>query len=99
MKSLTALFVVGLAVSPVHARELGADEALKLRDAGTIQSFETLNAKALEHHPGGAVSETELEQSYGKYLYKIELRDADGVEWDLELDAVSGQVLKNHQDV
>jgi uncharacterized membrane protein YkoI len=28
----------------------------------------------------------------------VDLRDADGIEWDLELDATSGEVLKNHQD-
>jgi uncharacterized membrane protein YkoI len=26
------------------------------------------------------------------------MRDPQGLEWDLELDAVSGQVLKDHQD-
>lgn len=98
MKNLTALLIAGLIASPAHARELGPDEALKLRDAGTIQPFDTLNATALQQHPGASVSETELEQAYGKYLYKVELRDVNGVEWDLELDAVSGQLLKNHQD-
>ncbi|VVM71369.1 PepSY domain-containing protein [Pseudomonas fluorescens] len=101
MKTLTALFtasILGLTAGIAHARELGPDEALRLRDAGTIVSFETLNANALAKHPGSTVSESELEQHYGNYLYKIELRDPQGIEWDLELDAVSGQVLKDHQD-
>ena len=101
MKTLTALFtasILGLTAGIAHARELGPDEALRLRDAGTIVSFETLNANALAKHPGSTVSESELEQHYGKYLYKVELRDPQGIEWDLELDAVSGQVLKDHQD-
>ncbi len=101
MKTLTALFtaiVIGMTASLAHARDLGPDEALRLRDAGTIQSFEKLNATALAKHPGGTVHDTELEEEYGKYLYQVELRDAQGVEWDIELDAVSGQVLKDHQD-
>ncbi|MVW86416.1 PepSY domain-containing protein [Pseudomonas sp. PB101] len=101
MKTLTALFtasILGLTAGIAHARELGPDEALRLRDAGTIVAFETLNARALARHPGSTVSESELEQHYGKYLYKVELRDPQGIEWDLELDAVSGQVLKDHQD-
>ncbi|VVO38982.1 PepSY domain-containing protein [Pseudomonas fluorescens] len=101
MKTLTALFtaiVIGMAASLAHARDLGPDEALRLRDAGTIQSFEKLNATALARHPGGTVHETELEEEYGKYIYQVELRDAQGVEWDIEMDAVSGQVLKDHQD-
>lgn len=101
MKTLTALLtagVIGMTASLAHARDLGPDEALRLRDAGTIVSFEKLNATALARHPGSTIHETELEEEYGKYIYQVELRDAQGVEWDLELDAVSGQVLKDHQD-
>lgn len=101
MKTLTTLFtasLVALTASLAHARDLGPDEALRLRDAGTIMSFEKLNAIALAKHPGATVTETELEQEYGKYVYQIDLRDPQGVEWDLELDAVNGQVLKDHQD-
>lgn len=101
MKSLTALSIaslIGLTASLAHARDLGPDEALRLRDAGTIVSFEKLNASALAKHPGATVTETELKEEYGKYIYQIELRDPQGLEWDLELDAVSGQVLKDHQD-
>ncbi|AXK52814.1 PepSY domain-containing protein [Pseudomonas protegens] len=105
MKTLTALFsaslialTTSLAASLAHARDLGPDEALRLRDAGTIVSFEKLNATALSRHPGASISETELEEEYGKYIYQVELRDPQGLEWDLELDAVTGQVLKDHQD-
>ncbi|KAA0945570.1 MULTISPECIES: PepSY domain-containing protein [unclassified Pseudomonas] len=101
MKKLTALVatsIIALTASLAQARDLGPDEALKLRDAGTIVSFEKLNATALAKHPGATVTETELEEEYGKYLYQVELRDAQGIEWDLELDAVTGVVLKDHQD-
>lgn len=101
MKYLTAVIaasIIALTTGLAQARDLGPDEALKLRDAGTILSFEKLNAAALAKHPGGTVHETELEQEYGKYIYQVDLRDAQGVEWDVELDAVTGQVLKDHQD-
>ncbi|NBA96756.1 PepSY domain-containing protein [Pseudomonas sp. R5(2019)] len=101
MKTFTTLITVTaltLTASLVQARDLGPDEALKLRDAGTIISFEKLNAAAIAKHPGATVHETELEQEYGKYVYQVELRDAQGVEWDVELDATNGQVLKDHQD-
>ncbi|MGC8116793.1 PepSY domain-containing protein [Metapseudomonas otitidis] len=101
MKTLTALFataVLATTSSLALARDLGPDEALRLRDAGTIQPFEKLNAAALAQHPGGTINETELEEEYGRYVYQVELRDAKGVQWDLELDATNGQVLKNHQD-
>ncbi|MFJ7314186.1 PepSY domain-containing protein [Pseudomonas sp. NPDC098747] len=101
MKTLTALSlasIIGLTASLAHARDLGPDEALRLRDAGTIVSFEKLNATALTKHPGSSITETELEEEYGKYIYRVELRDTQGIDWDVELDAVSGQVLKDHQD-
>ncbi|MBD2838947.1 PepSY domain-containing protein [Pseudomonas sp. JM0905a] len=101
MKKLAALFAVtALATTAgiAQARDLGPDEALKLRDAGTIQSFEKLNAAALAKHPGGTINETELEEEYGRHIYQVELRDAQGVQWDLELDATNGQILKDHQD-
>jgi uncharacterized membrane protein YkoI len=101
MKTLIALFsalLIGLGTSIAYARDLGPDEALKLRDAGTIVSFEKLNANAIARHPGSTVTETELEEQYGKFLYQVELRDPQGIDWDLELDAVNGQVLKDHQD-
>ena len=101
MKTFTALFtatLIGMTASIAHARDLGPDEALRLRDAGTIVSFEKLNATALTKHPGSNITETELEEEYGKYIYQVEMRDPQGIEWDLELDAVSGQVLKDHQD-
>jgi uncharacterized membrane protein YkoI len=101
MKTLTTLFtasLIALTASLAHARDLGPDEALRLRDAGTIVSFEKLNATALTKHPGSTITETELEEEYGKYIYQVEMRDPQGIDWDLELDAVSGQVLKDHQD-
>jgi len=98
--SLKYLAIAGLMTlaCATQARDLGPDEALKLRDSGTIQSFEKLNQLALAQHPGGVISETELENEYGRYIYQLEVVDAKGVEWDLELDASSGEVLKNHQD-
>lgn len=80
------------------AHEVGPDEALRLRDSGVIQSFEKLNAVALAAHPGAIITDTELENEYGKYVYQLDLRDSKGVDWDLQLDAVTGKIHKNHQD-
>lgn len=101
MQKRTALFAGALlaaSATVAQARDLGPDEALKLRDAGTILSFEKLNEAALARHPGATVVETELEDEYGRYLYQVELRDAQGVHWDIGLDATNGKVLQDHQD-
>ena len=91
---ITLVCVTGLA----QARDLGPDEALRLRDAGTIMSFEKLNAIALAKHPGTQVHQTELEQEFGKYVYQVELRDNKGMEWELDLDATTGAILKDRVD-
>ncbi|MEQ7922422.1 PepSY domain-containing protein [Xanthomonas sp. WHRI 1810A] len=101
MKTLTALLTasaIALSAGMAQAKDLGPDEALRLRDAGTIQSFEKLNAAALAKHANATITDTELEEQYGKHIYQVELRDAKGVEWDVEVDAATGQVLKDHQD-
>ena len=98
--TLKYAFITGLVTFTLgaQARDLGPDEALKLRDSGSIQSFEKLNEVVLAQHPGGVIRETELENELGKYIYQAEVVDAKGVEWDVEVDATSGQVLKNQQD-
>lgn len=101
MKTLTALLTaasLALTANLALARDLGPDEAMRLRDAGTIQSFEKLNEAALAQHPGGKIEETELEEEYGRYIYQVEVRDTNGVQWDMDIDATSGEVLKNQQD-
>ncbi len=99
MKLIT-LLAAGLTLmsTVVLARDLGPDEALKLRDSGSIKSFEVLNDLALAQHPKGVIRETELENEWGRYVYQLELIDAQGLEWDIELDAATGEILKNHQD-
>ena len=101
MNKLTA-FIAATALATtaglVHAKDLNADDTNKLVTAGTIQSVEKLNEAALALHPGASIDETELEEEYGRYVYQVEIRDAKGVEWDVELDATNAEVLKNHQD-
>lgn len=101
MKTLTTLLVAATLTFGANfalAKDLGPDQALKLRDAGTIQSFEKLNEAALAKHPGAQIEDTELDEENGRYFYDVELRDEQGVQWDLELDAKTGEVLKDHQD-
>lgn len=101
MNKLTRLFIVSTLAATAgiaQARDLGPDEALKLRDAGTIQNFEKLNETALAKYPGGKIEDTELEQEHDRYVYQVEVRDAQGVQWDVELDASTGQILQQHRD-
>ena len=98
MKSIAAIFVLsGLATSMALA-DVRIDEAVKLQQDGTIKPFEALNEIALQEHPGATITDTELEDAYGKYVYQVELRDTQGKEWDVDIDATTGTVLKSQQD-
>lgn len=100
MKYLTTLAFVSLLTSPVAwSDDLDPHEVVELLEQGVIQDPRDLNRVALDLHPEGHVTETELEKSRDAYVYKVELKDSEGVEWDVELDAFSGEVLKNRQDV
>ncbi|VVO33570.1 PepSY domain-containing protein [Pseudomonas fluorescens] len=103
MKTLTALFAaaaltltVGLAQADVRP-----DQIPGLLKAGTIMDLEKLNQAARAQHPGttaASITDTELELKGADYVYQVEIRDAKGVEWDVDLNAKTGQVLSNKQD-
>ncbi|MFL1505367.1 PepSY domain-containing protein [Pseudomonas sp. O64] len=99
MKRLTALVAAGIiAFSAAQAQAVDPDKPLKLPGTVTIVAFDQLEATALALHPGSSLLDTDLDEAYGKYVYQVELEDADGIEWEVELDALTGHVLKNHQD-
>ena len=94
---LPTLFLL-CSVGVASARDVGPDESAKLQSAGSIQPLDQLDAVALARHPGGTITDTELDEEYGKHIYQVDITDKQGVEWDVELDAASGIVLKDHQD-
>ena len=72
-------------------------EARRLMEAGTIRPLEKILEQLSEQHPG-RILEVELEQDEGRYIYEIELLDAEGVVWELEIDAQNGELLKTEQE-
>lgn len=100
MKALTALFTAaaltltaGLAQADVRV-----DEIPQLVKDGKIKPLEELNNIALDLHPGATITKTELDNHFNGFEYEIELRDKQNVEWDVDIDAATGKVLKNKQD-
>ena len=99
MKRLTALVAtVMIGVTTTQVAAVDPDKPLTVPATVTIVAFDQLEATALALHPGSTLLDTDLDEDYGKYVYEVEVRDSNGIEWDIELDALSGQVLKNHQD-
>lgn len=91
----TLLVASGLAFA---GQELGPDQAVRLLQEGKVKSFDELNAAAQARHPDAKIHETELEEVYGRHVYKVELRDPQGKEWNVDVDAATGEVLKDRRD-
>lgn len=89
--------LIGLATSLAFA-DIRIDEAVKLQESGKIKSFDELNQVVLKHHPDANITDSEVEDAYGRYVYQVELLDKSGQEWDLDIDATSGEVLKSQKD-
>jgi uncharacterized membrane protein YkoI len=100
MKTLTALFTAsaltltaGLAQADVRI-----DQIPQLVKDGKIKSLESMNAEALKLHPGATITDTDLDNHFNGYEYEVELKTADGKEFDVDFDATNGKVLSNKQD-
>ncbi|MGW0316011.1 PepSY domain-containing protein [Streptomyces flavidovirens] len=74
------------------------DQIPELAASGKIKSLESMNEQALRLHPGGTITDSDLDNHFNGYEYGVELRDASGAEWDVTFDAATGQVLSNKQD-
>lgn len=100
MNKLTACLAVTFLVASnlSMARDMGGAEIQKLHAAGAILSVEKLNATAVAKHPGALIEESDFEQERGMYVYSVDLRDAQGAQWDLELNAATGDVIEDHRD-
>lgn len=100
MNTFNALFaaVALTAVAGAAQADVRPDQIPELLKSGTVMDFEKLNKLALDKHPGFTIHDTELDMHQNNYVYQVELRDAKGVEWDVDLDAKTGAVLKDVQD-
>ena len=87
--------------SGLAARDLGQDEALRLRQKGVIAPLEHLLGPAFERYPGAKLLDAELEEHKDRpvrYIYEIELLTVEGVVREIELDANTGELLKDKED-
>lgn len=101
MKTLTTLCVSAtllMGAGLAQAKDVSPAQIVELSTSGTILPFEKLNQAALAEHPNASVLDTELEESYGRYIYQVDLRDEKGQKWEVELDAKTAEILTNKQD-
>jgi uncharacterized membrane protein YkoI len=71
--------------------------ARRLRESGQILPLEQILERARARQPGH-VLETELERKRDRYVYEVEILDADGWVWELKFDARTGELIKLERD-
>lgn len=86
-----------LVTSAAALADVGYLEARKLRDNGQALAEERVLELVNKARPGD-VTDLELDRDLGRLVYEVEVRDAQGQEWDLELDAATGEVLGDSRD-
>lgn len=98
------LIVSGLAAAALlaggiaSADHLSSTELEPLIKSGKILPLEILQKAAMEKHPGGRVKEGEIDRRDGTYIYDVEVTDADGKDWEMDIDASTGLLLKDEDD-
>ena len=73
--------------------KLDHNEIFQLRESGQIMSMEDVLRHAQSIQPGQLI-EAELEREDDNYVYELKIIDAEGRLHKLELDAQTGDVLK-----
>jgi uncharacterized membrane protein YkoI len=73
------------------------DRARQLRESGSILPLETILERAKTHRPGRLL-EVELDSKHGRIIYEIEIIDKQGVVWEMQYDASSGELLDTERE-
>jgi uncharacterized membrane protein YkoI len=95
--ALITTFAGGVALN-VGASDLRPAEIVKLATDGSIKPFAELDKIATDLHPGSTIHDADIDSKFGRIVYELEIHDAQGVEWDVDLDAKTGEVLGNKRD-
>lgn len=102
MKNFNRTLIISSFALITSGTALAEDDAVKMRsiaEAAGLISLEQAQEKALASKPG-TVIEVELDdRSWPKgWDYEFEIIDADGKEWDVDVDAKTGEVRKVDAD-
>lgn len=103
MKKFTNTLIISSVALLTSGLAFAEDDAVKMRsiaEAAGLITLEQAQEKALASKPG-TVIEAELDdRTWPKegWDYEFEIIDADGKEWDVDVDAKTGEVLKVDAD-
>jgi uncharacterized membrane protein YkoI len=87
-----------LAAGFASAGHLSPAELDPLVKSGRVLPLDDLQAAVLDKHHGGHIKKGEIEEHKGGYIYEAEVTDRDGNDWDMDVDATTGLLLKDEKD-
>ena len=91
--SLSLMLCIGPGVSAASSDE--AELARQLRLQGVILPLEDLLRRAQALRPGSLIdARLHHEREHDTYVYEIRMLDRNGVLWEVEFDASSGEMLE-----
>ena len=79
--------------SPTPAVTQSASAGLPRGENGLL-TWEAVEALAQVQTPGAQITERQLDEDDGKLIYEVKYRDSNWFEYEMDLDAVSGEILK-----
>ena len=79
--------------SPTPAVTQSASAGLPRGENGLL-TWEAVEALAQVQTPGAQITELQLDEDDGKLIYEVKYRDSNWFEYEMDLDAVSGEILK-----
>lgn len=82
----------------LKASNLSHEEALRLRQAGTILPFEQILTLAFERYPGAQLLESNLEREDDIYVYELGILTPVGMVHELEINAGNGRFIEDEVD-
>ncbi|AFJ03204.1 Peptidase propeptide domain-containing protein [Methylophaga frappieri] len=93
--TLAGLISLGL-FSVAHADDDHREMQQKIDQFDLISTEEAV--KIAQDNKAGVVDDIDLEGNGQGYQYEIEIADSQGAEWDIYIDAKSGEIIKVKQD-
>lgn len=92
------VLVAGCCLPPVQA-DSDADRARRLVQQGAILPLEEILPLVRAARPGTLIElELHYEREHDAHVYEMEILDADGRLWEVELDATTGTLIEVEPD-
>ncbi len=96
LSTLSGAVLLATVAGPSLA-DISFTKAEKMRATGEAISTDKVIEIVTKARPG-EVTDLELDSERGRLVYEVEVRDEQFREWDLELDAKTGEILTENSD-